>query len=237
MIQGEQAKYRSLLKKLVDVLGFYLSICSCTSINVAEPPLGSVQILGHKLLRRSLLAVVLHAPRADDSESHLRAAPGHRKDGSFPSQRKRTRGGKQSSAARRGTEKPPCVLVSEAVSVLQNMCGIRENRCFTVSPSSPSSALPSSDRPRSRLATSCTKQAPQETPNQPKSRLCGRKEKTKPNPMPVEHCGLRAPRSRRRGRAGRTPRPWTRPPATSARGTESVEAAHRHGQSTHARIE
>jgi hypothetical protein len=56
------------------VLGLYLSICSCTSINVAEPPLGSVQILGHKLLRRSLLAVVLHAPRADDLESHLESS-------------------------------------------------------------------------------------------------------------------------------------------------------------------
>lgn len=32
-----------------------------------------------------------------------------------------TRGGKQSSAALRGTENPPWVLVSEAVSVLQNM--------------------------------------------------------------------------------------------------------------------
>lgn len=58
-----------------------------------------------------------------------------------------TSGGKQSSAARRGTEKPPCVLVSDAVSVLQNMCGIRANRCFMPSPSSPS---PSS----ARLATS-----------------------------------------------------------------------------------
>jgi hypothetical protein len=31
----------------------------------------------------------------------------------------RTRGGRHSSACRRSTEKPPCVLVSEAVSVLQ----------------------------------------------------------------------------------------------------------------------
>jgi hypothetical protein len=31
-----------------------------------------------------------------------------------------TRGGRHSSAWRRSTEKPPCVLVSEAVSVLQN---------------------------------------------------------------------------------------------------------------------
>jgi hypothetical protein len=30
-----------------------------------------------------------------------------------------TRGGRQSSAWRRSTEKPPCVLVSEAVSALQ----------------------------------------------------------------------------------------------------------------------
>lgn len=30
-----------------------------------------------------------------------------------------TRGGRHSSACRRSTEKPPCVLVSEAVSVLQ----------------------------------------------------------------------------------------------------------------------
>lgn len=35
-----------------------------------------------------------------------------------------TRGGKQSSAALRGTEKPPWVLVSDAVSVLQNIWGI-----------------------------------------------------------------------------------------------------------------
>ena len=59
-----------------------------------------------------------------------------------------TSGGKQSSAARRGTEKPPCVLVSEAVSVLQNMWGIRAGR-FTASSPSPSS--PS----RIRLSTSC----------------------------------------------------------------------------------
>jgi len=70
----------------------------------------------------------------------------------------RTSGGKQSSAARRGTEKPPCVLVSDAVSVLQNMCGIREKRCLTASPSSPSPPPPSSDPPRSRLATSCRSQ-------------------------------------------------------------------------------
>ena len=48
----------------------------------------------------------------------------------------RTKGGKQSSAARRGTEKPPWVLVLEAVSVLQNMCDILAKRCLTVSPSS-----------------------------------------------------------------------------------------------------
>jgi hypothetical protein len=51
-----------------------------------------------------------------------------------------TRGAKQSSAARRGTENPPCVLVSEAVSVLQNMCSIRD--FFPVSPSSTMSSSP-----------------------------------------------------------------------------------------------
>lgn len=37
-----------------------------------------------------------------------------------------TRGGKIFSAARRGTEKPPCVLVSLAVKVLQkkSVCGL-----------------------------------------------------------------------------------------------------------------
>lgn len=33
-----------------------------------------------------------------------------------------TSGGRHSSAWRRSTEKPPCVLVSEAVNVLQNEC-------------------------------------------------------------------------------------------------------------------
>jgi hypothetical protein len=70
----------------------------------------------------------------------------------------RTRGGKQSSAARRGTENPPCVLVSDAVSVLQNMWGIRAKRCLTVSRSSASPPLPSSDPPRSRVAISCKHQ-------------------------------------------------------------------------------
>jgi hypothetical protein len=69
------------------------------------------------------------------------------------SERIRTRGGKQSSAARRGTENPPCVLVSDAVSVLQNMWGIRATRCLTVSPST--SPVPSSDPPRAGLAVSC----------------------------------------------------------------------------------
>lgn len=51
-----------------------------------------------------------------------------------------TSGGKQSSAARRGTEKPPCVLVSEAVRVLQNMCGVD----FVGGPPTPSSPPSSS---------------------------------------------------------------------------------------------
>jgi len=61
----------------------------------------------------------------------------------------RTSGGKQSSAARRGTEKPPCVLVSEAVSVLQNMCGVRASG-FMAPPPSPSRAASSSSRARAR---------------------------------------------------------------------------------------
>lgn len=48
-----------------------------------------------------------------------------------------TRGGKQSSAARRGTEKPPWVLVSEAVRVLQNMCVV----CDLLKPSASSTRL------------------------------------------------------------------------------------------------
>jgi hypothetical protein len=72
----------------------------------------------------------------------------------FPGKRRaRTSGGKQSSAARRGTEKPPCVLVSEAVSVLQNMCGIRGGRRFTAS--SPSQE-PSSPSGGTRLFPSCS---------------------------------------------------------------------------------
>lgn len=35
-----------------------------------------------------------------------------------------TKGGRQSSACLRRTENPPCVLVSEAVSVLQNECTV-----------------------------------------------------------------------------------------------------------------
>ena len=66
-----------------------------------------------------------------------------------------TRGGKQSSAARRGTEKPPWVLVLEAVSVLQNMCYILAKRCLMVSLSSP--LLPSSVDSRIRRTTSCSR--------------------------------------------------------------------------------
>ena len=51
-----------------------------------------------------------------------------------------TRGGKQSSAARRGTEKPPWVLVSEAVRVLQNMWGVDEFAATSTSSSSPSTS-------------------------------------------------------------------------------------------------
>lgn len=35
-----------------------------------------------------------------------------------------TKAGRQSSACLRSTENPPCVLVSEAVSVLQNECTV-----------------------------------------------------------------------------------------------------------------
>jgi hypothetical protein len=45
------------------------------------------------------------------------------------------------------------VLVSDAVSVLQNMWGIRATRCLTASPSS--SPLQYSDPPRVGLAVSC----------------------------------------------------------------------------------
>jgi len=68
---------------------------------VAEPPLGSVQILGDKLLRRPLLAVVLHAPRPHDSESQLRAPTGHPKDES-PAQANQRREAVLGGAARHG---------------------------------------------------------------------------------------------------------------------------------------
>lgn len=54
-------------------------------------------------------------------------------------QENQTNGGKQSSAALRGTENPPWVLVSEAVRVLQNMWGVD----FVGDPPPPSSSTPS----------------------------------------------------------------------------------------------
>jgi len=42
-----------------------------------------------------------------------------------------SKGGRQSSACLRSTEKPPCVLVSEAVSVLQNECTVHFSGSWT----------------------------------------------------------------------------------------------------------
>jgi hypothetical protein len=114
-----------------------------TSIDMAEPPLCSMQILGNKLLGRPDLLVVLRWNKMG-KWLDLRYKPW---DQGIISRAKWlkikcaniiTSGGKQSSAARRGTENPPCVLVSEAVSVLQNMCSIPD--FLSPSPSSVSSS-------------------------------------------------------------------------------------------------
>lgn len=64
-----------------------------------------------------------------------------------------TKGGKQSSAARRGTENPPWVLVSEAVRVLQNMWGVG----VLLAPSTSVSSSPSTSPSCSCRSTSWTK--------------------------------------------------------------------------------
>lgn len=64
-----------------------------------------------------------------------------------------TKGGKQSSAARRGTENPPWVLVSEAVRVLQNMWGVD----VLLAPSTSISSSPSTSPSCSCRSTSWTK--------------------------------------------------------------------------------
>jgi hypothetical protein len=135
--QNVQNQYRSYVFSKAGQVKPVKKLSSHTSIDMSELPLGTVQILGHELLRRPLQAVVLHKPNQTESSATKQATPNHHKM-SPPQEQDRTSGGKQSSAARRGTEKPPCVLVSEAVSVLQNMCGTRASRPTASSSSSPS---------------------------------------------------------------------------------------------------
>ena len=83
----------------------------------------------------------------------------------------RTKGGKQSSAARRGTEKLSWVLVLESVCVLQNMSDILAQHYLTVSPSLP--PLPFSVDSRIRRTTSCSRSSPRlsKTPPQKLNRI------------------------------------------------------------------
>jgi hypothetical protein len=48
-------------------------------VDVAEPPLGAVQIPGNKLLRRPLLGVILRPGNQQDSANQLKARTSQRK--------------------------------------------------------------------------------------------------------------------------------------------------------------
>lgn len=90
-----------------------------TSENVAESPFITMQILGYQLLGRRLLGHVLSKNQhkvysVDWSEAKRKEI--------ISKDRKQTSGGRHSSACLLNTEKPPWVLVSEAVRVLQKEC-------------------------------------------------------------------------------------------------------------------
>ena len=96
-----------------------------------ESPLVGVQILGHQLLGRWLLWHVLStntkhqtgedSPNLSKRKKQTKQARGSKRK-RVKKKQKPTSGGRHSSACRLNTENPPCVLVSDAVSVLQNEC-------------------------------------------------------------------------------------------------------------------
>lgn len=100
-----------------------------TSINMTEVPILIMKIPSNKLLGRRLLCVILQAPITSLSISiafiavHINVKVLYNAKLvqwiQMIRQQNGTRGGKTFSAARRGIEKPPWVLVSLAVNVLQ----------------------------------------------------------------------------------------------------------------------
>lgn len=113
-----------------------------TSIDMAEGPWIIMQVSGHQFLGRWLNGEILHAetPQAllfKKKKKKKRKIKWQVTVAEFWIQKIKlgmnilyTRGGKIFSAARRGTEKPPWVLVSLAVSVLQknSICGLFDLR-------------------------------------------------------------------------------------------------------------
>ena len=107
-----------------------------TSVDVTESPLIAMQISRSQFLRRRLHRVILRENRKsieDDLDGSVCEACGREIE--------LTRGGKTFSAARRGTENPPWVLVSLAVKVLQKNS---ESRVSGLNPGSEAVATPSS---------------------------------------------------------------------------------------------
>jgi len=89
---------------------------------MAEVPILVVKIPSYKLLSRGRLCVVLQSPTTLLSLSTVFRVPDHVELVQMNIKGQAacgTRAGKTFSAARRGIEKPPWVLVSLAVNVLQ----------------------------------------------------------------------------------------------------------------------
>jgi hypothetical protein len=80
-------------------------------------PFNIMEIPSDKFLSWRLLGEILHDKEIDTIKEKSLALPKHLRQ--YKPLKEITRGGKTFSAARRGTENPPCVLVSLAVNVLQ----------------------------------------------------------------------------------------------------------------------
>lgn len=96
-----------------------------TSIYMPKLPLYSMKVFCNELLRWPLLFVVLTSIQKFPNKTYNKKVKPLLIKNEENLQRNPTRGAKQSSAALLGTEKPPWVLVSEAVKVLQNIWGVR----------------------------------------------------------------------------------------------------------------
>jgi hypothetical protein len=110
-------------------IGQITKVSSDTSEYVAKAPFGTMQILGHKLLCWRLTAHILTMKPKQRSSlplkqqlANVQRQQQQHHQVSKSRLRKLTSCGRHSSAWRRSTEKPPCVLVSEAVNVLQKEC-------------------------------------------------------------------------------------------------------------------